>query len=507
MEKYENNNKKSLGDIYAPNMENHGNTMYKPLVAEPYADADDSDGQAYIFNLSRFLSKCVKKIWILVLMAVVFSLVGALYGIATYTPKYVSKSSFMVNVFKRTVVETEGGKETIKVVTDLSTANATLANLEILVLSDRVVEMAIASNPDIKLDVEEIKSITKVGIVQDTTILTFTVTHTDPKVAYRVVNALVEVAPIALTEIEERGELAIIDKPTLPTVPTSSSKATSYATIGAGAAIVLFLAIIFALDFMSSTIKDARDAENSIGKRLLGVIPDNRKYRKKVSPTRETGKLITDRTAGFSYIEAFKSMRIKIENLCLRNKYKSILVTSTHEHEGKTTIAVNLAISLANKKYKVLLVECDLRRPNLFYMMQLSDLEHGILDVMDGAVPYKDAITYIPDYGVYGMLSRRSVNDATEKLGSDAMRDLVLSLEASNEFDFVIYDAPPALMMTDAEILTRYVDSVVMVVKEDTAQLHDIKNTISRLSNERAIVLGTVLNSAKKVEKKSVKRT
>ena len=62
-------------------------------------------------------------------------------------------------------------------------------------------------------------------------------------------------------------------------------------------------------------------------------------------------------------------------------------------------------------------------------------------------------------------------------------------------------------MMTDAEILTRYVDGVIMVVKEDTAQLHDIKNTIAKLSNEKSVVIGTVLNAAKKAEKKTIKRT
>ncbi len=506
MENYENNNGKSLGDVYNPNMEYNGG-VYKPLVAEQYADIDDSEGQAYVFSLSRFVSKCLKKFWVLVLMAIVFSIAGALYGNITYKPVYVANSTFVVNVFKQVTVETEGGKKVFKTSLDLSTANSVLENLQVLILSDRIVAKAIESNPDINLDIETVKSITKISTVEDTSIIKFTVTHSDPQVAYDVVNAITDVAPTALKDIESKGELALIDKANVPSSPTSSSKVKSYAVIGFVAALVIFFGAIFLLDFMSSTIKDARDAERSIGKRLLGVIPDNRKFRKKLSPTQETGKLISDHSAGFSYIEAFKSMRIKVENLCMRNKYKSILVTSTHEHEGKTTIAVNLAISLANKKYKVLVVECDLRRPNLFYMMQLSGLEYGILDVMDGAVPYKDAITYVPDYGIYGIFSRRSVSDATEKLGSDAMRDLILSLESSADFDFVIYDAPPSLMMTDAEILTRYVDGVIMVVKEDAAQLHDIKNTISKLSNERAVVLGTVLNAAKKVEKKSVKRT
>lgn len=507
MENYEINNGKSLADVYNPDMEYQGNTMYKPLIAESYAQVDDSEGQAYVFSLSRFISKCVKKLWVLVIMVVVFALVGAMYGRFTYEPQYVAKSSFAVNVFRHTVIETEEGKQTIKTSLDLSTANAVLENLRVLILSDRVVEKAIESNPDIKLDIETVKSITTISTVEGTSIMTFTVRHSDPQVAYDVVNAITDVAPIALKDVESKGELALIDKATVPTVPTAQSNTRTYTVFGAIAAVVLFFGIIFLLDFMSSTIKDAKDAENSIGKRLLGVIPDNHKFRKRVSPTQESGRLISDHSAGFSYIEAFKSMRIKIENLCLRHKFKSILITSTHEHEGKTTIAVNLAISLANKKYKVLLVECDLRRPNLFYMMQLSDLEHGILDVLDGAVPYKEAVSFVPEYGVYGIFSRRSVNDATERLGSDSMRDLAVSLEASKEFDFIIYDVPPALMMTDAEILTRYVDGVVMVVKEDAAQLHDIKNTISKLSNERAVVLGTVLNAAKKADKKTIKRT
>ena len=485
----------------------NGGMVYKPLVAEPYTETDDSEGQAYVFSFSRLVTKCLKRFWVLIIMVVVFSLVGALYGNITYKPKYVAKSSFVVNVFRRTVVETEDGVQVVKTSLDLSTANAVLANLEVLILSDRVIEMALERNPDIAIEIEDVKSMTKINVIEGTNILTFTITHSDPKVAYDVVNALVDVTPIAISDIESKGELALIDKATLPTVPTTSSQTRSYALTGAAAAFIIFIAVIFLLDFMSSTIKDARDAEASIGKRLLGVIPDNRRYRKKISPTQESGRLISDHSSGFSYIEAFKSMRIKIENLCLRHKYKSLLVTSTHEHEGKTTIAINLAISLANKKYKVLLVECDLRRPNLFYMLQLSDLEYGILDVLDGAVPYKDAIYYVPEYGVYGLFSRRSVNDATERLGSDAMRDLALALEANKDFDFIIYDAPPSLMMTDAEILTRYIDGVIMVVKEDAAQLHDIKNTISKLSNERAVVLGTVLNAAKKAEKKTIKRT
>ncbi|MBR5272691.1 MAG: AAA family ATPase [Clostridia bacterium] len=506
MGNYENNTGRSLGDVYSPNVD-YNNTMYKPLVAESYTDMEESEGQAYVFSLSRFVSKCLKRLWILVVMVVVLALAGALYGNLSYKPQYVAQSTFVVNVFRKYVVETEDGKTVLKTSLDLSTANSVLENLKVLILSDQIIEKALDVDPTINLSIEDVKAITTINTIPSTSIMSFTVRYPDPNVAYSVVNAITEVAPIALKDMVSNGELALIDDANVPTVPTSSNPAKTYAFIGAAAAAIIFFGVIFLLDFMSSTIKDAKDAEVSIGKRLLGVIPDNRKFRKNISTNLETGRLITDHSAGFSYIEAFKSMRIKVENLCARHKYKSILVTSTDEHEGKTTIAINLAISLANKKYKVLLVECDLRRPNLFYMMQLSGLEYGVLDVLDGAVPYKEAITHIPDYGVYGILSRRSVNDATERLGSDAMRDLIFSLEASKEFDFVIYDAPPALLMTDAEILTRYVDSVIMVVKEDTAQLHDIKNTIAKLSNEKAVVLGTVLNGAKKAEKKNIKRT
>jgi capsular polysaccharide biosynthesis protein len=190
-------------------------------------------------------------------MAIVFSLAGALYGNITYKPMYVANSTFVVNVFKQVTVETEGGKKVVKTSLDLSTANSVLENLKVLVLSDRIIEKAIASNPDITLDVETIKSITTITSVEDTSILKFSVTHADPQVAYDVVNAITDVAPSALKDIESKGELALIDEAKVPSVPTSVNKGRSYAITGFVAAVALFLGVIFLLDFMSSTIKDA----------------------------------------------------------------------------------------------------------------------------------------------------------------------------------------------------------------------------------------------------------
>jgi len=193
--------------------------------------------------------------------------------------------------------------------------------------------------------------------------------------------------------------------------------------------------------------------------------------------------------------EQYKILRTNILSLNKGVPPKAMVVTSSIHSEGKTITSLNLSVSLAQAvhKPKVLLVDADLRKGKVHKYLGV-DLSAGLSEFLEGEAPLNDILYNIEDVDNLAFISCGKVPDhPAELLHSEAMKSFIA--EMRKKFDFVIYDTPPIISVTDASILGNMVDGVLMVVQAGRTQRGIIKRAEESLYQARCKVIGHVLTN------------
>jgi capsular exopolysaccharide synthesis family protein len=174
-----------------------------------------------------------------------------------------------------------------------------------------------------------------------------------------------------------------------------------------------------------------------------------------------------------------------------------LVVTSLDMMEGKTTILTNLGVVAAERRQRVLLIDADLRRPRLHEVFQLPN-EYGLTDALNrpaDVLRLSDLVQPTTTPGLW-VLTSGPVNEASSI--QMHTRDLHPLLErCRREYDFVLIDTPPLMLYSDARILGRQSDGVVMVVRANTRSHEELRSAYSRMQQDQVPVLGTILNDWK----------
>lgn len=213
---------------------------------------------------------------------------------------------------------------------------------------------------------------------------------------------------------------------------------------------------------------------------------------KKKSP-KNLGALLTTKLP-FMYTEAYKAIRTNVEFSVLSNNAKKILVTSSLSGEGKSCFSINLAISLAQTGKKVIILDCDLRKPKIHKYLRIKHTEqYGVSTVIGGTSELENAVGYIESLNIYVMLAGMTPPNPSELLNCDRAKEMFDRL--TDEFDYIICDTPPAGIVTDAVALSKHCDGVVFVIRQNHATIEQVREAISRLVAVNAKIFGTVLNN------------
>ncbi|WP_017197207.1 polysaccharide biosynthesis tyrosine autokinase [Arthrobacter sp. M2012083] len=189
--------------------------------------------------------------------------------------------------------------------------------------------------------------------------------------------------------------------------------------------------------------------------------------------------------------ESFRQLRTNLQFANVGGKTKTILVTSSVPGEGKSTTATNLAISLAQAGRTICIIDADLRRPMINTYLGL-DRNAGLTTALVAEADVADLLQPWGDDNLYVLTSGQIPPNPSELLGSEEMQQLLLRLGQS--FDTIIIDAPPLLPVTDAAVLSQYVDGVVMVVGAQKLTHHVLQKSLQSLEMVGARLLGVVLN-------------
>ena len=216
-------------------------------------------------------------------------------------------------------------------------------------------------------------------------------------------------------------------------------------------------------------------------------MPRNRRSQR---PERELR--VIDEKAPFPFVEAYKSLRTNIDFLSSTNNYHSILITSAGPWDGKSTVAINLATAMAGGGKRVVLVDCDMRKGSIASYLKIRRSAPGITDVIGGKYKLNDVIFRQKDLGFDVLPVGALPNNPAEVVGAPIMVQILQLL--SGMYDYVFIDTPPVSLVTDAAILSRYVDGVILVVRADETTKQALNASKKALEDVNANILGAVLN-------------
>ncbi|MEW8992876.1 CpsD/CapB family tyrosine-protein kinase [Clostridium sp.] len=188
--------------------------------------------------------------------------------------------------------------------------------------------------------------------------------------------------------------------------------------------------------------------------------------------------------------ESYRTLRTNLQYSSFDEEYKVIVITSAEPGEGKSTTAGNLALSIAQGDKKVILIDCDLRKPSLHKKFEISNTV-GLSDVIVG----KESISVVGhrySNNLTVLTSGKIPPNPSEMLGSKSMKALIDALK--KVFDYVILDTPPVQAVTDAQILSTRADGTLLVIRAEKTKKDSVINSVNLLKKVNANIIGTILN-------------
>lgn len=266
--------------------------------------------------------------------------------------------------------------------------------------------------------------------------------------------------------------------------------------------LVAGVGLAFLLDYLDDSVKTSDDITRHLGLPTLALIPHYMTSdRKKALAAANTNgappstSLITLEERHSPMAEAYRHLRTSLLFSSAGKPPQSILVTSSQPSEGKTTTAVNTAITLAQSDADVVIIDCDLRRPRLHSYFDLENTK-GLTNYLSGERNTENLIKQCRDLPRLKIITSGPIPpNPTELLSSNEMRNLLQFLRG--RYKHVIIDSPPAISFTDAAILSTIVDGVVLVAMANKSSIHLMRRFKQRLGTIGARIYGVVLNGLK----------
>lgn len=421
--------------------------------------------------------KTIKKFWLVNLIAVLVIAGGYyLYARLQYQPEYQSEATFSVNTSGNTTLGSSNlASEQVK------------ESLPYIMNSDVMKNMIMD-----ELGLTWFPASIQFESKESVNMFTVRVTATDAQTSYTVLQSLLNNCPSASVYVLGKIQLEILDDSGMPSVPVNGYGSIKNLIIGALGGV--FLCCIFALVYIltNHTIQTEEDFKKYLSISCISKVPfiTFKKRRKQIDKHIH----IHNDKVGYGFIEAFRTIRTRVEREMDRMDGSAILVTSSIPGEGKSTIASNLALSLAETGNSVVLVDLDLRNPSLARVLGLKEeKDNGVAEFLEKKKTLEEVLRYEEGWDLWMITGGAVKSDPTKLLSSNEVSRLVAMLK--EQFDYAVLDTPPAAMLADAATIARSADCALYVVRQDVARIERIAEGIDALTMTHLPIIGAVLNS------------
>lgn len=423
----------------------------------------------------------VLKHWLVIILFALAVGVGSyIVSNQQYAPRYQSRVTF--------VVTSRGGAATV--FNNLSSASQMAS-----VFSELINSSVMRKNILEAMGTTSFDGTISAVAVPETNLLNMTVTSPDPRTAFLVAQAIIDHHEKVTYQVVDGVSLEVLQGARVPTMAMNRANGAENMKKMCVLAGLAACAAVAVLSFTRDTVRSGREAKKKLDCDYLGDIPHEEKY--KTLPARlrrrKTGILITKPVTSFRFVENIRKLTHRVEQHM--GKGKVLLVTSVKENEGKSTVAVNIALTMAKKQKKVLVIDCDMRKPSCAKLLDVKAPQAGLSSLLMNRVNVPEVLMRYKQTNLYMILESRATSNSGDLLGSGRMQNLLDW--ARKEFDFVILDLPPMSVVSDAETVADHADASLLVVRQNGAGTAGINRAVANLEGARAKLLGCVINDVR----------
>ena len=423
-------------------------------------------------NIRSIIRDVLHNFWMILVAGLSAILLVSGYQNIIYEAEYTSRATLVVSA---------KGSGTTSSYANLTTTSE-MAGVFSNVFSSSVLKKRIVE----ELDLQGAEFAIKAQTIPETNLMVLSVTGKQPQVVYQAICGAIEHYADVSEYVFSNAVLDVMENPEVPLYPSNGIPLRSYQKKAALAAAVLMGAFLVFMSVMRGTIKTEAAAVRRLRGTKLALVGHEIKNRTLRAKLRKKNKaiLITNPITTFTYVETFRKLAFRIQSEMKKKGYKVILISSVEENEGKSTVASNIALAMAQSGKKVLLVDMDLRRPAIYKIFDIEGKsEQGF---------WEEELSVSGKHTLQLLLNKKVVKNPAvfmKEKGIGAM------LERSRETaDIIIVDSSPMNAAADTELVLPYADASVLVVRKDWVHTSDLNRAIDVLENGDTEFLGYVLN-------------
>ena len=428
------------------------------------------------------LRDLVKNLWVILLAALIGFMSVSIWNGSMYTPMYTSTATLLVNLKNSAAysyTNLSSSSEMAKIFTEVFVQPTMKACAADHLGNDRFVGSVSSS------------------VLPNTNIFTVSVTSSSPEMSYNELCAILEIYPNISDSVFADSVIEIMRSPNLPLAPSNHISLQNRNLAVLGCVLVTAFLIIY-LSVMRDTVKDEHIFRKDVDAKLFGVVRHEHSHLSLKDRLRgkKASLLISNAHASFRFTEDYHKIATKFEYLRRNNKAKVFLITSLAENEGKSTTAANIALSLAQRNSRVLLLDMDFKKPALSKIFDLWD--HDLPDLatlLDGTVSLENFPFY--SYKQTGLdlgLNEKSHNDYVNWIYSDHVNTIFQYLRGLDCYDYIIIDTPPLSVAADVTGLIHLADRSLLVVRTDFVYTAAINDAVLSLKENSDGFAGCILN-------------
>lgn len=440
------------------------------------------------FNWSHISPLCMirmllRNCWMVIASGVCFALAISLLMTWTYKPQY--KASMTYAIISQSSAMGSGGS---------MTATKEVASMLSEMLTTQMVYEGIRGADPRLANYDGTITATQIG---ESNFITVSATANTPERAFLALSTLQAVFPNVASFVSSNCVLTVMRQASVSSAPTNPQNISKMSMLAGVAGAALMVALMCYLEIRKGTVQTRTGARQMLDAPILASLNREQKNRTiKTKLKRATKHIqIFSPTISFQYADQVNAVCSQMEHESASHGRKSYMITGVGESEGKSTVAGNIAAGLALKGHKVVLLDCDLRKPSQIHFFENeyeSELPlNKLLAEPFSFVNLEKCLYQSEKLGLSMLFPVKSDARSAELLSGDTMKQLLKNLR---DFDFVIVDTPPMGMFPDAEIIADCVDATMLVVRQDYVPACDINDSVDVLKKYKGHFLGVILN-------------
>lgn len=430
-------------------------------------------------SLRGICTDLVRSLLFIILAAAAMWLGATGAGRLTYTPQYTSSATVVVSA-----------KGENSAYSSLSMANEMAGVFSEVFQSDALRER-VAQDAG-----EDIQGTITCQAIEETNLLVLNAVSSDPRQAYLYINSALKNYEDVAGYVFSNASLEIVQEPQVPEGPSNVSRLVSMRNMLAlsGAAVMAVIVILAYL--FRFTVKNTVSASRQLDGTIQGVIPFEKKNGIKKEQRAKQALLLSSPLVSMGFAEASRKAQARIEHHMKKRGLKVLQVASISENEGKSTVAANIALALAEKHKKVLFIDGDLHKPAQFKIFSKRQPGNFSLeDVLRKKADWRDAVIHDRKDQLYQIFQFHGIGDSSGILDMDRLTELMK--EWREEMDYIVIDSSPAAVSTDSEVWMQLADTVLLVVRQDWSDVRMINDTVDLVWQSGTDFAGFILNAFK----------